>query len=54
VLEEADAGTIRQQLVKNGLPASLSRSDINKMLYARKDLFTVSRQENGKPIWKLA
>lgn len=53
-LGEGDAGTLRQQLVKNGLPSSLTRSDINKALYAHKDIFTVARQEGMKPVWKLA
>jgi len=52
-ITEGDAGVIRQQLIKNGQPASLGRSDINKALYSRKDLFTVDRQEGAKPIWKL-
>ncbi len=52
-ITEGDAGAIRQQLIKNGHPASLGRSDINKALYSRKDLFTVDRQEGAKPIWKL-
>ncbi|HEX2913356.1 MAG TPA: hypothetical protein VH186_21310 [Chloroflexia bacterium] len=53
-LGEADAGAIRQQLIKNGLPSSLARSDVNKQLYAHKERFQVARQEGMKPIWKLA
>lgn len=52
-LGEGDAGAIRQQMVKNGQPATLGRSDVNKMLYNRKDLFKIDRQEGAKPIWKL-
>lgn len=50
---EADVGTIRQQLVKNGIPDSLSRSDINKILYANKTRFEISRQDGVKPFWRL-
>ncbi len=53
MLGEGDAGAIRQQMLKNGQPATLGRSDVNKMLYNRKDLFTIDRQEGAKPIWKL-
>jgi hypothetical protein len=52
-LGEADAAAIRQHLVKNGAPASLARSDINKALYANKAKFEVVRQEGVKPIWRL-
>jgi hypothetical protein len=48
----ADAGAIRQQLAKNGW-ASLTRSDVNKALYAHKDRFTIASQEGAKPLWKL-
>lgn len=51
-LEEGDTSAIRQQMIKNGQPTSLGRSDVNKMLYNRKDLFQVVRQEGAKPIWK--
>lgn len=50
---EADATTIRQHLVKKGLPDSLSRSDVNKILYANKARFEISRQDGVKPYWHL-
>lgn len=53
-LGEADAGAIRQQLVKNGQPNSLTRSDVNKALYRNTTVFAVARQEGMKPFWKLA
>ncbi len=48
---EADAGTIRASLAKMGM-ISVTRSDVNKVLYANSNLFEVARQENLKPIWK--
>lgn len=51
---EADAGAIRQQLVKNGQPNSITRSDVNKALYRNTTVFAVARQEGMKPFWKLA
>jgi uncharacterized protein YbjT (DUF2867 family) len=51
-LGQADAGTIRQQLAKSGW-ATITRSDVNKALYAHKDRFTVATQEGPKPLWKL-
>ena len=53
-LGEADAGAIRQQLIKNGFGATLARSDVNKALYANPTRFQVVRQEGAKPIWKRA
>ncbi len=50
---QADAGAIRTQLAKSGL-ISVTRSDVNKALYAHKDLFTVVQQDGMKPIWKKA
>ncbi len=52
-LTEADAGLLRQQLIKSGLVAEISRSDINKVLYFYKDRFEVARQEGAKPMWRL-
>ena len=53
-LGEADAGAVRQQMVKNGFPAALGRSDVNKALYANKDRFEVARQDGAKPFWRVA
>jgi hypothetical protein len=50
---EGDAGAVRQQLAKNPQFAGITRSDVNKALYAHKDIFTIARQEGMKPIWKL-
>lgn len=52
-LGEADAGQIRQELVKNGFPAGLTRSDINKVLYRNTTLFGKNEGEVGKPLWRL-
>src|SRR5207253_10596800 len=52
-LGEADAGSLRQALIKNGLPATLNRSDVNKALYAHQELFKIARQEGMKPMWAL-
>jgi Adenosine deaminase z-alpha domain len=49
---EGDAAAIRQAIAKN-MP-DITRSDINKVLYANKDLFEVARQEGMKPIWRVA
>ncbi len=48
---EADAGALRQHLVKKGW-ASLGRSDVNKALYANQTRFEIARQEGAKPVWK--
>jgi Adenosine deaminase z-alpha domain len=48
---EGDAAAIRQQLAKNGF-AEITRSDINKVLYANKNLFEIARQDGMKPIWR--
>jgi hypothetical protein len=50
-LGEADVGAIRTHLARNGM-ISVTRSDVNKLLYNRKDLFTISRNEGMKPLWK--
>ena len=52
-LGEAEAGQIRQELVKNGFPASLTRSDINKVLYHHTGLFSKAAGDEGKPKWRL-
>ena len=52
-LGEAEAGQIRQELIKNGLPAALSRSDINKVLYRHTELFTRANSDASKPQWRL-
>jgi len=48
---EADSGTIRTHLAKAGM-ISVTRSDVNKALYAHKELFAIVRQDAMKPIWK--
>jgi hypothetical protein len=50
---EGDAGAIRQVLAKTGFP-EIIRSDVNKALYANKNIFEIARQEGMKPIWRLA
>lgn len=50
-LGEGEVGTIRAHLAKKGM-ISVTRSDVNKALYNRKDLFQIDRQEGMKPIWK--
>ena len=52
-LGEAEAGQIRQELVKSGFPASLARSEINKALYRNTALFGKNEAEAGKPLWRL-
>lgn len=52
-LGEAEAGQIRQELVKSGFSASLSRSEINKTLYRHTTLFAKNEGEAGKPVWRL-
>lgn len=48
---EAEVGAIRSHLAKNGM-ISVTRSDVNKALYNRKDLFEITRTDGIKPIWK--
>ena len=51
---EGDAGAMRQQLVKNPQWAALTRSDVNKALYANENsAFVIVRKEGAKPVWKL-
>lgn len=50
-LGEAEVGALRSHLAKKGM-ISVTRSDVNKALYNRKDLFTIARQDGLKPIWK--
>jgi hypothetical protein len=52
-LGEAEAGQIRQELIKNGFTAALTRSDINKVLYRHTDLFGKASGEASKPEWYL-
>ena len=53
-LGEADAGAIRQHLIKSGFAADVARSEINKALYASPARFQIARQEGAKPLWKRA
>ncbi len=48
---EGDVAAIKAYLAKAGME-NVTRSEINKVLYANKNLFEVARQENLKPIWK--
>ncbi len=52
-LGEAEAGQIRQELIKNGFAAALTRSDINKVLYRHTNLFGKASGEASKPEWHL-
>jgi hypothetical protein len=52
-LGQAEAGQIRQELIKNGFAATLTRSDINKLLYRHTDLFGKASGEASKPEWHL-
>jgi hypothetical protein len=52
-LGEAEAAEIRQELVKNGFPATLTRSDINKALYRHSAIFEKINTDSGKPEWRL-
>ncbi len=48
---EGDAGAIRQHIAKKGW-AIITRSDVNKALYANQTRFQLARQDGAKPIWK--
>lgn len=52
-LGEAEAAQIRQELIKTGFPATLSRSDVNKVLYRHTEIFTKGSSDASKPQWKL-
>lgn len=52
-LGEAEAGQIRQELIKNGFAAALTRSDINRVLYRHTALFGKASSDASKPEWRL-